>query len=76
MVYKAAMVRTETLLEEALDQVNKVFPSNYSMLKQHPLSTWTNCATPRNHVVLDPNTSNVAESVINVIGPDVSTWKT
>ncbi|CAB1108636.1 unnamed protein product [Ectocarpus sp. CCAP 1310/34] len=67
-VYRAAVMPTKALFEEAIEPVKKDFPANYKLLMKDDLDKWTHHATPSNLVNLKMSTSNSAESTISVVG--------
>ncbi|CAB1115110.1 unnamed protein product [Ectocarpus sp. CCAP 1310/34] len=74
-VYRAAVVPTKALFEEAIEPVQKDFPANYNLLMKNDLDKWTHHATPSNLVNLKMSTSNSAESTISAVGHQVGERK-
>ncbi|CAN0537344.1 unnamed protein product, partial [Ectocarpus sp. 12 AP-2014] len=55
VVYRAAVMPTKGLFEEAIEPVKKDFPANYKLLMKNDLEKWTHHATPSN--LVNQNTS-------------------
>lgn len=69
-MYQAAKAATEGLFNHHMNAVKNLNVAAYDKLMATPHNTWANYACRKN-VIWDQTTSNMAESVNNMIGTEV-----
>lgn len=72
IVFRAAIEPTEPSFEAAMQELQREKPKVAEALRARPQSMWAHHAAAQNTVIMTQTTSNVAESTMHMVGPEVN----